>query len=121
MVFISNTGNSMRFLAKSKFRLLLIIPLMLLALQTGIVVLHHHMDGSWYDQADPSHQLSAPASTQNSSSQKLFSASAPFITVSTIASIPPQSVYVSHSRFISPAVRSDVAVGHSTRNRAPPA
>jgi hypothetical protein len=111
----------MLVLAKSKLRLLLIIPMMLLALQTGVVVLHHHMDGSWYDQKDPLHQLSAPASTQNSSSQKLFSTSAPFINVSTIASIPLRITLVTHLRFIPPAVRSDVAVGNSTRNRAPPA
>jgi hypothetical protein len=111
----------MRFLAKTKFRLLLIIPLALLVLHSGFAVLHHHVDGSWYDQADPSHQISLPASTHNGTVQKLLSASAPFMAVSPIVSIPPQSVYVTHSHFISPAVRSDVAVGNSTRNRAPPA
>jgi len=111
----------MQVLAKSKFRLLLIIPLLLLALQSGTIGLHHHMDGSWYDQADPSHQISSPASRHNGSSQKLFSASHQCMYVSPLVLIPPQSTFISHSRFISPAIRFDVAVGNSTRNRAPPA
>jgi hypothetical protein len=94
---------------------------MLLTLQSGIVVLDHHMDGSWYDQQDLRHQVSVPASPQNNTSHKSISVPAPFITVSPIAVIPPQSTFISHSRFITPAVRSDVAVGNSTRNRAPPA
>ena len=111
----------MPVLAKTKFRLLLIIPLMLLALQSGMVVFDHHMDGSWYDQQDPRHQLSAPASTQNNSVQKLLTASAPFITDSPLFIIPPQASSVSPFCFITPAVRADAAVGNSTRNRAPPA
>jgi hypothetical protein len=111
----------MLVLAKSKFRLLLIIPLILLVLQSGIVVLDYHMDGSWYDQADPHHQLSAPATTLNSGSQKLHTSISPFLKASPLIIIPPNSASISHHRFISPALRSDVAVGNSTRNRAPPA
>jgi hypothetical protein len=111
----------MQVLSNIKFRLLLIVPLMLLALQSGIIVLHHHMDGSWYDQADPSHQITSPTSTRNAGIQKLLIVTAPFIIVPSLPAIHLRSVFVFPFRFKSPAVRSDVAVGSSTRNRAPPA
>ncbi|MFZ4856684.1 MAG: hypothetical protein ACOYL3_09830 [Desulfuromonadaceae bacterium] len=111
----------MQVLSKIQFRFLLIIPLMLLVLQSGIVELHHHMDGSWYDQTDPLHRISSPASRHNGSSQKRLIASYRCMHGYPLVLIPPQSTFISHSRFISPAIRSDVAVGNSTRNRAPPA
>jgi hypothetical protein len=111
----------MQVLSKIKFRLLLIIPLMLLVLQSGVVLLHHHMDGSWYDQADPLHRISSPASTRNDTVQKRLTTASPFIIVAPLPIIPLQSSFVSPFCSISPAIRSDVAVGNSTRNRAPPA
>ena len=49
----------MRRVVFSKLKIFLLLPLMLLHLQSGMVLLHHHFNDSWHDEKDPVHQFSS--------------------------------------------------------------
>ena len=48
----------MRYSKINTLRILLLLPLVLLHLQSGIALLHHHHRNSWYDLKDPTHHIS---------------------------------------------------------------
>jgi hypothetical protein len=49
----------MRLVRGSAIHLFILVPLVLLLLQTGMVLLHHHFDDTYYDHGDHLHKLSA--------------------------------------------------------------
>jgi hypothetical protein len=51
--------NLVPSLSMRKPRFFLLLPFVLLLLQFGIALLHHHHDSSWYDHEDPIHYLSS--------------------------------------------------------------
>jgi hypothetical protein len=63
--------NLVPSLSMRKPGIFLLLPLVLLLLQLGLALLHHHHDSSWYDHKDPIHQCCSDPSIVSNRAAKL--------------------------------------------------
>lgn len=105
-------------------RILLFLPLVVLHLQFGITLLHHHHVNSWYDHKDSTHHISANTPTPTKQvvppSAPTSPPYSPVVSTTVIGIAAPNRLILGHIR-PTPSVVTAYQPTASFPNRASPA